>query len=252
MLTHHWKAEALLEGDWRGASCVLLTNGCEPLLVDTGMPHDAHRLLAALAQRGFEPSDIRIIINTHFHLDHVSNNCLFPRSAIYATQESYDWCHALYADLVDAVNWKTRVLKYYPEMGEYPEIEHLMDGVRRVALRWWDSSRSGLASQFRWIERHALPDGIAAVVTHGHVPGHVSLLTQDSDGTTVVAGDALLTRTHDDQVLTMIPRWRAEYLAGRQKILSIAGRIIPGHDRAFINVPADEPSAVPLGKPAKL
>lgn len=235
MLKHPWKVEVILEGDWRGASSVLLTDGREPVLVDTGMPHDAHQLVAALAQRGINPSDIRHVINTHFHLDHVLNNSLFPRSVIYATQQSHDWCRALYADLAEPENWKQRALKYYPEMAEYKKVEHLMESLRKIALRWWDLGRIGSPPQFRWIETHALPDGIATLLTHGHVPGHISLVIRDGVETTVVAGDALLTRTHDDQVLTMIPRHRAEYLAGRQKILSIPGRIIPGHDQAFIN-----------------
>ncbi|MGH9447174.1 MAG: MBL fold metallo-hydrolase, partial [Terriglobia bacterium] len=99
MSNSEWKVDVLLPGSWRGACSVLLSNDDARVLVDTGLPHDAHQVLGALAQRGLAPSDIGCIINTHFHLDHVSNNHLFPKSVIFATQESFDWCHALYSDL---------------------------------------------------------------------------------------------------------------------------------------------------------
>ncbi|HLI34385.1 MAG TPA: MBL fold metallo-hydrolase [Terriglobia bacterium] len=235
MAGFQWKVDVLLEGNWRGASSVLLTNGRHPVLVDTGLPHDAHQLLRALAERGLKPADIPCIINTHFHLDHVSNNHLFSQSVIYATEQSHDWCRALYADLVDPVGWKARVLKYYPETYEYERSEDLMGKLRKIALRWWNVRHIGSPSQFRWIETHPLPDGIEALFTSGHVPGHASLIIHGDAEPIVVAGDAVLTRTHDDQVLTMIPYCRAQYQQDRQKILSIPGRIIPGHDQAFLN-----------------
>ena len=224
-----------MPGNWRGASCVLLWRGPDRILVDTGLPHDAHQLLKALQDRGLTPSNIRCIINTHFHLDHVSNNSLFPESLIYATQESYDWCLALYAALADSTNWKRRILQYYPETFQYADAEQLTVKLRKIGLRWWDRSRTGAASQFRWIETQGLPLGIDFFATSGHVPGHVSLILKDDHRITVVAGDALLTRSDDSQALTMIPHCRATYEADRAQVLSISGMIIPGHDQAFLN-----------------
>lgn len=227
----------LLEGGWRGATSVLLTNGSARILVDTGLSHDAHKLIDALASRGLGPEAIDCTINTHFHLDHVSNNSLFPRSAIYATQQSYEWCKALYSDLSNTACWERQVLRYYPEIDAYPNAREHMQKLRNIALRWWDLARAGAPSHFRWIETQSLPEGIETLFTGGHVPGHASLIIRDMEETTIVAGDAVLTRTHDDQVLTMIPFSRERYLEERQKILSIRGRIIPGHDLPFANCP---------------
>lgn len=234
MLDPKWKVDVLLQGNWRGASSVLLTDGRASLLVDTGMPHDAHQLVKALAERRLRTEDIRYVINTHFHLDHVSNNCLFPKSVIFATQQSYDWCRALYTDLADPAGWKRRVLRYYPEICQYENADEPMSKLRKIALRWWDVKRTGDLSQFRWMEKHALPDGLETLMTTGHVPGHASLVIRDCSTRTIIAGDALLTRTHDDRVLTMIPFSRAQYQQDREQILSISGRIIPGHDEPFI------------------
>ncbi|MGH9355366.1 MAG: MBL fold metallo-hydrolase [Terriglobia bacterium] len=238
-----WKADVLLEGNWRGASSVLLRGASGPVLIDTGMPNDASRLVAALAKHGLRPGDIRCLINTHFHVYHVSNNYLFPDSLIYATQQSHDWCIGLYSALADGTNWKKLTLDYYPETFNYGNAEDLMDKGRKIALRWWDATRVGSPSQFRWMECHSLPADIEAMLTSGHVPGHASLLVRNGDSTTIVAGDALLTRSDDDHVLTMIPQCRSQYIKDREKILSFQGAVIPGHDRAFQNTP-DPPQGV--------
>jgi glyoxylase-like metal-dependent hydrolase (beta-lactamase superfamily II) len=73
-----WKVSVLLTGSWRGATSVLLSNQRQHIVVDTGLPHEAHQLLNTLKQRGLAPADVGTVINTHFHVDHVLNNALFP------------------------------------------------------------------------------------------------------------------------------------------------------------------------------
>jgi glyoxylase-like metal-dependent hydrolase (beta-lactamase superfamily II) len=229
-----WKVQVLLTGSWRGATSVLLSNNHLQIVVDTGLPHEAHQLLEALRRNGCAPSDIQMVINTHYHVDHVLNNCLFPSSLIYGPQESYEWCCALYSELRHEADWKDRLLKYYPETFEYDHAEANMGKLRKFTLRWWDVERLGRPSQFRWTELHPLPAGLENLVTHGHVPGHLSLMLPEGERRTVIAGDALMTRGHDDQVLTMIPYNRRQALLDRETILSLGSRIIPGHDREFL------------------
>ncbi len=228
-----WKVEVLLAGSWRGATSVLISNGRHHIVVDTGMAHEARQLVKALEEKGLKPSDIGGVINTHFHVDHVLNNSLFPSSLIYAPQESYDWCRSLYSDLRDKQHWEKLVLKYYPETFEYEKARKLMATLRKFALRWWNPKRLGDPSQFRWVEAHSLPLGLESIVTSGHVPGHVSVVVPTPGLATVIAGDALLTRDHDEQVLTMIPHNREQFRRDRARILSMRGRILPGHDREF-------------------
>lgn len=228
-----WKVDVLLAGSWRGATSVLLSNGGHHLVVDTGMPHEAHQLVQALEKRGLRPEDIEGVINTHFHVDHVSNNSLFGKSLMYAPQESYDWCRALYSDLRDDQNWEKLALKYYPEMFDYERARTHMQKLRKLELRWWDAERVGSPSRFRWFENHRLPEGLEGFVTSGHVPGHLSVMVENAPQPTLIAGDALLSREHDDKVLTMIPVNRKQFELDRGRILSRTGRILPGHDRDF-------------------
>lgn len=228
-----WKAEALLPGSWHSAASVLLSNGSHRFVVDTGMPHEEHVLLSALQQRGLAASDVHAVINTHFHIDHVLNNSLFPGSAIYASQESHDWCCSLYSDLLDNQNWETLILKYYPQTLEYDHaVEHLHQ-MRKFTLRWWDRKRLGCSSQHRWLESYSLPGGLEAIFTCGHVPGHVSVIVPEKKHTTVVAGDACLSRIEDARVLTMIPRDRDQSRQDRERVLALGTRIFPGHDAEF-------------------
>lgn len=235
MKDHAWKTDVLLSGDWRGATCALLSNAGHHIIVDTGMPHEAYRLVEALEKRQLHPSDIQTIINTHFHLDHVLNNCLFPAAEIYATQQSYEWCCAVYSDLQDEPNWERLMLKYYPQVGDYEKAQDLKTALRRYALRWWDRQRLGDPSRFRWIETHPRLDNLEFLVTSGHVPGHASVIVHNGDQPTVIAGDAILTREHDESVFTMIPHNREQFQRDRARLLAMKARFLPGHDVEFSN-----------------
>lgn len=233
MAKHEWKVESLLPGSWRSAASTLLSNGNHHLVVDTGMTHEEHLLVEALQQRGLTTSDIGAVINTHFHIDHVLNNSLFPGSVIYATQESHDWCCSLYSDLLDGEHWEKLVLKYYPQTFEYDHAVERLHQMRKFTLRWWDRKRLGSPSQPRWLESHPLPEGLEILVTSGHVPGHLSLIVPEKEQTTVVAGDACLSQLEDTRILTMIPRDREQARRDRERVLALGSRIFPGHDAEF-------------------
>jgi len=237
----HWKVEELLAGSWRGATSVLISDGRYPIVVDTGMPHESHAILKALEERGIHPADVQIVINTHFHIDHVLNNNLFAHAAICGTQESHDWCQSLYSDVADDQNWEKLALRYYPETPDHPYAQQHMAKLRKFALRWWDLKRLGAPEQFRWIEAHPLPDGIEPLITSGHVPGHVSLIVHTPQGRTIVAGDALLCREHEERVATMIPHNNRQFQIDRRRLLAMGGRILPGHDHAFISQNGQRP-----------
>ena len=240
MRSSEWKVDVLLPGSWHGATSVLLSNRRHHIIVDTGMPHEGHAIVKALEERGLKTRDVKTVINSHFHIDHVSNNTLFPGSEIFGSQESHDWCQAAYADLLDKPNWETLILKYYPETYDYEQAEEMMGKLRKFALRWWDPKRLGDPSQFRWLEKHPLPHDLEGLLTSGHVPGHASIIVHAGNQRTVIAGDALLSRTHDEKVLTMIPHHRKQYLEDRARILAMQARILPGHDLEFSTPPSEE------------
>ena len=57
------------------------------ILVDTTSPAYRARLMDGLERRGVAPSDVDIVVSTHLHHDHVSNNDLFPQALFLARRE---------------------------------------------------------------------------------------------------------------------------------------------------------------------
>jgi glyoxylase-like metal-dependent hydrolase (beta-lactamase superfamily II) len=50
-----------------------LIRGTRPVLVDTGLPGSAPKILSALQQEGYKPWELALIIITHAHLDHTGS-----------------------------------------------------------------------------------------------------------------------------------------------------------------------------------
>ncbi len=54
--------------------------GERPVLVDSGIPGSAPKILAALAGEGFTPSDVSLILITHRHVDHTGSAAELKRA----------------------------------------------------------------------------------------------------------------------------------------------------------------------------
>ena len=55
------------------SNSILLVNGSNSIIVDTGVKGNLHQLKAMLKQYNLKPEDIRLIILTHTHYDHTGN-----------------------------------------------------------------------------------------------------------------------------------------------------------------------------------
>ena len=79
-----------------------------------------------------------------------------------------------------------------------------------------------------------LAPGVDLYPTFGHTPGHASLLVYSAVESTVVAGDAVLTRDHFEQCDLGEPPWDlVKAKESFQEILQIADALVPGHDNLF-------------------
>lgn len=57
-----------------------LIRGKKPILVDTGFPGCAPKILTALREEGYDPEDLALIIITHAHLDHFGSATVLSRT----------------------------------------------------------------------------------------------------------------------------------------------------------------------------
>ncbi len=60
-------------------SAHLLTTKDGLVLIDTTMPHEVPWLLESIRTLGFKPSDVKVVIGTHAHLDHIGGHWYFQK-----------------------------------------------------------------------------------------------------------------------------------------------------------------------------
>ena len=152
------------------------------MLIDAGYPGDRDDVLASLRQLGYQAEDVRAILLTHAHIDHLGSAIWFAK-----THGTPVYCHA------DEVGHAKR---------EYLEQASPIDVAMRIwRPRWalWTAhlvrdgglSREGIPSAQPLTAEVAaeLPGHPMAIPTPGHTGGHCSYLI---DGV-LASGDALVT-----------------------------------------------------------
>lgn len=53
-----------------GVSAFLITTPEGHILIDGGLPESAPRILASIRRLGFDPADVKVLLNSHAHFDH--------------------------------------------------------------------------------------------------------------------------------------------------------------------------------------
>ncbi|ETW25786.1 MBL fold metallo-hydrolase [Mycobacterium gastri] len=161
---------------------VLVTDDTGVMLIDAGYPGDREEVLGSLRLLGYQPGDVRAILLTHAHIDHLGTAIWFARE-----HHTPVYCHA------DEVGHAKR---------EYLEQVSIID----VALRIWRPRwavwtvhvvrngglvRDGIPTTQPLTAEVAagLPGHPMAIFTPGHTNGHCSYLV---DGV-LASGDALIT-----------------------------------------------------------
>ncbi|MCW6507809.1 MBL fold metallo-hydrolase [Lichenifustis flavocetrariae] len=159
----------------RGMVNSFLLIGERPVVVDTGVPGSAPKVLAALAREGFAPGDVSLILITHRHVDHIGSAAAVKRATGAPVA-----VHALDAEWLRKGDGGTR-----PPTGW---------GGRLLDLTGLPSQRAAPCAPDLVIDRdlplapYGVSDGVV-LHTPGHTPGSISALFPNGD---VLAGDLVI------------------------------------------------------------
>jgi glyoxylase-like metal-dependent hydrolase (beta-lactamase superfamily II) len=183
-----------------GWSTILLLKSQEGYaLFDTGGSGDRPGLMAALKHRGIERDEIRTIILSHLHFDHMANVECFPRAEIVLHESEFSY---------------VQDNKYTDTAISLFQVEGLL--------------RSPLLTLVSG-ELEVLPD-IRMIQTPGHSGGHVSLVMTVAGKCVVLAQDAI---KHRGEIEAGAPAGAFDEEAARtsiRRIAAMADIIVPGHD----------------------
>lgn len=169
----------------------LITGGQEPILVDTGsrsveqweafgLPYEVSDEMTIdhhLAVHGLKRADIRHIVHTHAHLDHVGGDFTFPltKQVSLARQELQFAASGIMG----------------PGMYTAADTKHLIDRLHSCgSLRLFDVDGT--------FEEEVIP-GVAVRLSGGHTPGSISILVETEEGIANICGDIAYNLT--DQII---------------------------------------------------
>jgi N-acyl homoserine lactone hydrolase len=201
----------------------VIEGGEAPIVVDTGadvsrsLPHHGIRMEqtddehpdAALRNSGVDPADVRLVVNTHLHWDHSSNNHVFPNAEVVVQRRELEFAK-------DPVMWHRRQFEILPGL----------------EAAW----RRG-ETQIRAVEGDVtLAPGVSVVSLPGHTPGSQGVLVEAASRRYLIAGDCvyLYENWEGDSEAPHIPVGLytdlEAYEQSVRKIESLDCEVIPSHD----------------------
>ncbi|MDO3400442.1 MBL fold metallo-hydrolase [Mycolicibacterium neoaurum] len=160
----------------------VVTDESGVLLIDAGYPGHRDEVLDSLRELGFGPEDVRAILLTHAHVDHLGSAIWFAKThgtPVYTHAAEVGHAQRQYLEQVSPVDvltraWQPRYLTWTLALARRGGLTH--EGIPSALALDEDIAAS-------------LPGTPMAVPSPGHTGGHCSYVV---DGV-LVAGDALIT-----------------------------------------------------------
>ncbi|MBN2472594.1 MAG: MBL fold metallo-hydrolase [Anaerolineae bacterium] len=147
-------------------------------IIDAGLGLAAERILSQIAAAGYQPSDVKRILITHAHPDHVGG---LP--ALQARTGA-----ALIASSIEAPVLEGRAPQQVVPLAELSLLNRLMRGGRETG-----ETLPGTPVSRTLEDGERLPDvmgGLQAILTPGHTPGHTAFWQPERR--VLFCGDALM------------------------------------------------------------
>src|SRR5438876_11458557 len=187
--------------------------------------HPGEEISARVEALGRDPTKIDLVINSHFHFDHVGGNAQIPNATLLVQRREWD-------------------------AGMDPD---------SAAKRGFNPRDFDLGHKLRLVdgEHDVFGDGsVVCLPTHGHTPGHQSLRVRIGNPDIVMAGDACyLRRTLEHLHLPAAVYDREQMLESlrRLRVLRDKGAvIITGHDPEMWETVPQAPIPLGIDRPPKM
>jgi glyoxylase-like metal-dependent hydrolase (beta-lactamase superfamily II) len=217
---------------------VLVAEGGELTVVDSGYPKDRGLLEDAVAQTGHSLADISAMLLTHAHVDHLGSAEWLRRDhGVPVHTHTVEAPHAR-GEVDEVISqldllmrlWRPKVLSF------------TLNAVTSGALR---HERLAQVSTFEDDEVLDVPGHPSAVFTPGHTSGHSAFHLADRG--VLITGDALITVDVWDpgrrgpQLIR--PQFNADNERARSSLSRLAGCdaevVVPGHGQPYRSSPAE-------------
>ncbi|MER5805434.1 N-acyl homoserine lactonase family protein [Streptomyces mirabilis] len=205
----------------------VIQGGDAPIIVDTGADAtrawEVHRIRVeqtvdeqpdvALRSLGLEPDQVPIVVNTHLHWDHSSNNHLFPKARIIVQRRELDFAR-------NPVTWHRGLFDVLPGLSPA-----------------WQRAEERLSP----VEGDSeLAPGVTLVALPGHTPGSQGVLVETAKSRHLIAGDCVYLYDNwqgDDEADHIPPGYYTDLIAHQESLLkieSLACKVIPSHDARVV------------------
>ncbi|MBN1479099.1 MBL fold metallo-hydrolase [candidate division KSB1 bacterium] len=204
------------------------------IMIDTGFPGESD-LLENLNALHFHPADFTAVINTHVHIDHVGHNHAFVNARILVSRVDFDYARTFSHAFLESSDIIAIMTEFFPH-AHSRRIEAGAHYLKRLVETYWRDDILGNPAHIEWIEdAPALPDCLSFLHTPGHTPGHCAVIVRGASTSFIAAGDAMGSRLFWKRRLQeLTPRFSTElFLASKQKIESLHGIVMGGHDLPF-------------------
>ncbi|QUR66149.1 MBL fold metallo-hydrolase [Mycobacterium spongiae] len=204
---------------------LLVTDDTGVILIDAGYPGDREQVLSSLRELGYEPRDVRAILLTHAHIDHLGSAIWFASqhgTAVYCHAEEVRHAKREYLEQASVVDVALRIWR--PRWAVWGLHVLRSGGLIRDGIPTTQPLTDDVAV--------ALPGQPTAVFTPGHTTGHCSYLVDGvlASGDALVTGHPLLRRSGPQLLPAVFSHSQQDAIRSLDALAQVDAEILaPGH-----------------------